>query len=192
MENAEAYTDDELICKIITGDHAAFREIFERYHSLLYIHAYNKLQNRDEAKDAVQEVFSKIWANRHQLKEGFNLSGFLFTAVRNQVFDILRHQKHIRKHEDNFQAFAAQNDVVTDHLVRERQFAALIEKEIALLPPRMREVFELRRKAYLSNKQIAEKMHISEATVADQMKKALRQLRLKLGLVYLAVILLSR
>lgn len=178
----QSLKDQELLELIAHGSHAAFREIFVRYHTVLLIHAYNKLQDRDEAQDVVQEVFSRIWTRRHQLKADQNIHGFLFTIVKHQIFDLLRHKQHIKSFEDSFNRFTTQQAVVSDHLARERQFAAIIEKEIAALPPRMREVFELRRKEHLPNKAIAARMQITEATVADQMKKALRQLRLKLGL----------
>src|ERR1700744_2239263 len=173
------------------GDHAAFEEIFRRYSTLLYAHAFNKLRDAEDAHDAVQEVFSKLWIRRDQLVVGNNLAGYLFVAVRNQIFDIIRHKKVITAFEESFREFEVANYPVTDHRARENILAELIEREIAALPPRMREVFELRRKEHLSNKEIAERMGIKESTVADQMKKALRALRLKLGLVILLGILFN-
>jgi DNA-binding CsgD family transcriptional regulator len=45
----------------------------------------------------------------------------------------------------------------------------------------MREVFELRRKDYMSNKEIATRLSLSEHTVATQIKKALKVIRLRFG-----------
>jgi len=59
-----------------------------------------------------------------------------------------------------------------------------------LLPPKMREIFELSRKEYLSHKEIAEKLGISEQTVSKQVSNALKILRTKLGFfAYLAILL---
>ncbi|WP_449438768.1 sigma factor-like helix-turn-helix DNA-binding protein [Pedobacter steynii] len=57
----------------------------------------------------------------------------------------------------------------------------LIEKEIASLPSKMKEVFELSRKANLSHRQIAIELDLSEKTVKNQVNNALKVLRLKLG-----------
>jgi len=57
----------------------------------------------------------------------------------------------------------------------------LIEKEIACLPSKMRQVFELSRKANLSHKQIATQLDLSEKTVKNQVNNALKVLKLKLG-----------
>jgi RNA polymerase sigma-70 factor (ECF subfamily) len=60
----------------------------------------------------------------------------------------------------------------------------LIEKEIATLPPKMREVFELSRKANLNYREIAEKLNISDNTVKKQMSNALKILRSRLGVIF--------
>ncbi|MDO7743049.1 MAG: sigma-70 region 4 domain-containing protein, partial [Pedobacter sp.] len=76
-----------------------------------------------------------------------------------------------------------------DHRIRERDLATIIEKEISCLPAKMREVFELSRKSHLSHKEIAILLDLSELTVRTQVKKALRILRLKLGLLIYLLIL---
>ena len=80
----------------------------------------------------------------------------------------------------SLKAFIEQGENVTDHLVREKMLAEIIEKETCLLPERMRQVFELKRKNDLSYKQIAEEMAISDLTVKTQMNKAMKTLRLRL------------
>ena len=183
MKPTECVSDEKLLSMIKVGNHLAFEEIFRRYNSVLYIHAYNKLRDTDDADDVVQEVFSRLWSRRSQLEENNNLKAYLFRAVRNQIFDLLRHKRVMTSYENSFKQFESHSQILTDYLVREREFAKLIETEISQLPPRMREVFELRRKGNLSNKEIARKMGISESTVADQMKKALRSLRTKLSVL---------
>ena len=79
----------------------------------------------------------------------------------------------------------------TDFLVRENDLKALIEKEIHLLPPKMREVFILSRNKRMSHREIADVLAISEQTVSTHIKRALRVLRIRLGVwVYLIFICL--
>lgn len=180
-------SDIELTALLKGGDHAAFTEVFNRYHALLYAHAFNKLRDEEDADDAVQEIFTKLWVKRDFLETENNLAGYLFRSIRNSIFDLIKHKKVVTAYEESFKGFVDSSSVKTDHLIREKQFAALIEKEIAALPPRMREVFELRRKENLSNKEIALRMDIAESTVADQMKKALKVLRIRIGLALILV-----
>jgi RNA polymerase sigma-70 factor (ECF subfamily) len=184
MAAHSTYTDQELVALLKQGDDLAFREVFERYSSLLYQHTFNKIRNSEEARDVVQEVFAKLWAKHDELDfRTLNLKGYLYTTARNAVFDLLRHKVHVDAYAASYTRFVADHVAETDYLIREKQFAAIIEAEIAALPPKMREVFELRRVENLSNKEIAEKLNLSEHTVKDQMKKALKILRPKIGLV---------
>lgn len=179
--------DAELTFLIKQGDHAAFTEVFNRYSSVLYAHAANKLRDDSDARDVVQEMFIRLWAKRERLDAGNNLSGYLYTALRNSIFNLIKHKKVTSAYAETFSKINIQSDVISDHLIREKQFAAMIEAEIAALPPRMREVFELRRKENLSNRQIAQRLSLAESTVADQMKKALKILRVRIGLILVII-----
>jgi len=186
-------SDAELSAFLKVGDHAAFTEIFNRYSALLYQHIFNKVRNAEEAQDLVQEIFSKIWARHAELElKTLNLIGYLYMVARNAVFDLLRHKIHVDAYAESFTKFKAQEVAETDFLIREKQFMAIIEEEIAALPSRMREIFELRRVDNLSNKEIAEKLELSEHTVKDQMKKAIRILKPKIGLILIMACLLEK
>ncbi len=78
--------------------------------------------------------------------------------------------------------------MLTDHLVREKQMKAIIEREISKLPKKMRIVFELSRNEHLSHKEIAETLNLSEQTVTDQIKKALKILRTRMGMCFFLVL----
>nr|WP_121269293.1 RNA polymerase sigma-70 factor [Pedobacter schmidteae] len=187
MGNYRDYTDQELTALLKNSDHSAFTEIFDRFNSLLYIHAFKKLKDREAAKDVVQDTLSALWHKREQLDVGNNLGGYLYTTLRNKIFDLLARQQVSHKHVTDLQQYLNKGNFMTDHLIREKQLAAIIEKEITALPPRMREAFELSRKENLSHKQIAERMAISEQTVTDQIKKAIKILRPRIGLVIAAM-----
>lgn len=187
MGNHRDNTDQELTALLKNSDHKAFTEIFDRYNSLLYIHAFKKLRNKEAAKDVVQDTLSALWHKRETLDVANNLGGYLYTALRNKIFDLLARQQVSDKHVTALQHYLDKGNFLADHLVREKQLAAIIEREIAALPPRMREVFELSRKENLSHKEIAERMAISEQTVTDQVKKALKILKPRIGLVIAAL-----
>jgi RNA polymerase sigma-70 factor (ECF subfamily) len=59
-----------------------------------------------------------------------------------------------------------------------------LREEILKLPPQCRQVFKLRREEELSNKEIARQMNISENTVEQHMRKALRLLNNALRVAY--------
>ncbi|KIO74505.1 RNA polymerase sigma 70 [Pedobacter lusitanus] len=176
-------SDNDLVAYLKDGDKAAFTEIYNRYKGLLYIHAYNRLRNQQEADDVVHELFTSLWTKRGELVLRTQLSGYLYQAIKNRIIDIYSHKKVESTYIVSLQQFINQSEAVTDHLVRENELTALIEKEIGALTPKMRVVFELSRKANLSHKQIAAKLELSEMTVKKHVNNALKILRSKLGLL---------
>ncbi|RQO74899.1 RNA polymerase subunit sigma-70 [Pedobacter sp. KBW06] len=176
-------TDHDLVTFLKDGDKTAFTEIYNRYKGLLYIHAYNRLRNQEEADDVVHELFTSLWTKREELFLKTNLSGYLYQAIRNRIIDVISHKKVASAYMVSLQHFIDHSEAVTDHLVRENELSALIEKEISALPAKMREVFELSRKANLSHKEIAGKLELSEMTVKKHVNNALKILRSKFGLI---------
>lgn len=189
MITYSSYTDQELTALLKQGDVAAFTEIYNRFFKVLFLHAVKRLRDEDEARDLVQELFSMLWTKRETAVVKTNLSNYLYTATRNGVFNFIAKQKVTTKYMKQLPSEIDEGVCITDHLARERQLTVIIEREIAALPEKMRIVFELSRKEGLSHKQIAERLGISEETVKSQVKNALKQLRVKLGLmVYLIYI----
>lgn len=183
MPDYRKYSDENLIVLLKQDDHAAFSEIFNRYHSMLFNFAYKKIGDKEETKDLMQEVFVKFWNNRAALELKISLHSYLYRTVLNRILNLFRHQGIHDDHIDAFQAMINETVQESDYQIREKDIQKLIDIEVAALPPKMREVFELRKKYFLSNKEIAEQMGITEQTVETHMKRALKVLRTRLGMV---------
>jgi len=178
----DQYPDDRLFLLTREGDRGAYTVIYQRYSGLLYLHAYNMMRNREEARDIVQEIFTNLWNGRQSLEIKSNVSGYLYAATRNRVLKSLARKKVQSSYLSTLTEHT-ETDNFTDFRVREKQLSYLIEREIDNLPEKMREVFLLSRKTNLKHKEIAEKLGISESTVKTQINNALRILRAKLGLI---------
>lgn len=183
MSAYSKFNDTELIALLKGGNREAFAVIFDKYNSLLFAHVYKKLRDREEAKDIVQEVFTALWAKRDQLNPQASLGGYLMLAVKHKTLDLIGHKSVESRYFDSLAAFASHAAGATDHRLRERQLQDLINREIAALPPKMQAIFLMSRTEQLSHKEIAQQLNISEETVTTQIKRALKVLRVKLGLV---------
>jgi RNA polymerase sigma-70 factor (family 1) len=185
--------EQELLLRLKKGSEQAYQTLYNRYNALLYVHAYRKLKNREEARDIVQDIFLSIWERRASLNITDSLSAYLYRAVRYKVIDRISAKMDAEAFMGHFQAFldSYMNTGYSqaDHLVRERILGSIIDKEIAQLPPKMRIVFELSRKSELSHKEIAMQLNISEQTVRSHVKNALHILRLRLGIYLLVAII---
>lgn len=181
MRDRSALSDNELIELIKIGDQVAFAEVYERYWTMLFLHARNLLRQNEEAADIVQELFTGLWLKCRSLELNTSLSSYLYKAVRNKVFDHLKHKKVMNDYLKSINDFILEEHFTSDHLLRERELGIIIENEINALPSKMRDVFVLSRKQHLSYQQIAIELKISEHTVKSQISNALRILRTKVG-----------
>ena len=173
--------DESLLLMLKSGDQLAFSEIYQRYWPILYRHAFRMLKSDTESEDVVQDTFIKLWNAAPNLPDHTALGAYLYTMVRNSVLNIIAKSSVHASYRSDLERFMVDGYELSDHLIREKILAKLIEQEIQQLPPRMREVFERKRIDHLSYKEIAEAMDISELTVKTQMNKAITILRRKLG-----------
>lgn len=183
MTHYSQYTDFQLLDLLKSGNHAAYTEIFKRYNSLLYAHAYKRLRNKTESQDLVQEIFTSLWLKKESIEISSNLIGYLYTGLKNKILNLLSHKDVESEYIRSLSDYIKQEYAVTDYLIREKQLQELIDLEMAALPPRMREVFELSRKQFMSHKEIAHELGIAESTVTDHIKNALKILRPRIGLL---------
>jgi RNA polymerase sigma-70 factor (family 1) len=179
--NYKILSDAKLVQLLQASDHNAYTEIYNRYFQLLFVHARKKLNDADLAKDLLQEIFTKIWMKREIQLTATNLTGYLYTLMKNRILDLYLHQEVKTKYMRTAKSFIVTNKSSgTDALVREKECSAHINQEIAALPPKMREIFELSRKNQLSYKEIAEKLNTNENNVSKQINNGLKVLKRRL------------
>ncbi len=85
-------TDQELVARCKDGDQQAFRVLVERYQRKAYGIAIGMLRNPDDAMDAAQEAFVKVFRNIHGFKGDSSFYTWLYRIVVNVCID------HCRKH----------------------------------------------------------------------------------------------
>jgi len=189
MPDVNVLTDSVLSEQLRSGSHEAYSEIYARYFGLLFIAACKKVSDREDARDLVHETFTNLWDKRKNLNPEMGIASYLYASLRNRIINWFAHQQVSSKYVTSFRLFYESGICETDHKIREKQLATLIEKEIDALPPRMKEVFLLSRRAHLSHREIATQLDISEQTVKTQIKHTLRILRARLGLMLFILML---
>ncbi|MEQ7799682.1 RNA polymerase sigma-70 factor [Pedobacter sp. ASV1-7] len=191
MRLYKSLSDTELTSFLKGGDRNAFSEIYDRYWGLLYRHA-RRMTNDDElAKDIVQDVFVSLWDRGSEIHFSHSLSAYLYSTTRNKVINLYDKEKVKTKYIASLTSFLKNSENVTDHLLRERLLSALIEQEISMLPKKMKEIFEMSRKANMSAKEIAANLELSDKTVKRQISNAIKILRLKFSCLMLLMQFIS-
>lgn len=176
----EKLSDDELLVRLHGGDGAAFGVIYERYHRLLYALAYKYLKATDASQDAVQHVFLKFWEARAVLTVQVNLKSYLYTMLKNFVLNEIRNSMNaIEKNYEMAQAAECCDNELTERL-EDAEMTEELYRAIDRLPEQKRQVCLHKLEGNISNREIAEKMHISVPTVKTHYAQAIRMLRMHL------------
>jgi RNA polymerase sigma factor (sigma-70 family) len=92
VSSASNLTDHELIARFKSGEQSALGVLFTRYTSLVFGTALKYLKDRDEAKDAVMQVFEKLNQSLHQ-HEVASFKSWLYVTTRNHCLMQIRARK---------------------------------------------------------------------------------------------------
>lgn len=82
--------EKELILKCKQNDREAFNQLVEAYQSKIINLAYGMLSNKEDAYDAAQEVFIKVYRGIEGFKEQASFSTWIYRITVNVCNDILR------------------------------------------------------------------------------------------------------
>jgi RNA polymerase sigma-70 factor (sigma-E family) len=125
------------------------------------------------AEDVVQEAFTGLHRNWHNLRDAAAAVGYLRTAVVNGSRSVLRRRKTAREYTPPHVANARSAESLA-MLTAEHQS---VVRALSQLPPRQREVLVLRYYGNLTEAEIAEAAGISKGTVKSTASRALEALQ---------------
>lgn len=169
--------DKELLGRIKNGDEVAFELVFHRYKGYLLDFIRRSLPKEEDAEGLVQEVFVKLWMNRHKIDPSKSLNAFLFTIARNEIYDRLRKLLSKRKYLEELYYSSRESDEQSEKQMEYDELKETVDNLVGQLPEKRREIFMLSREEGLSYKEIAIRLGISENTVDSQIRKALSYLK---------------
>jgi RNA polymerase sigma-70 factor (ECF subfamily) len=179
--------ESHLVRELSKGNLLAFNTLYKEYSGRLYRFAFGYLKSEEEAEELVQEVFTKIWEKRRDMKEELSFKSFLFTIA----FNIIR--KHFRTKSQISEYFKSgisdDLDMQTSQKITYDSLYQYITDLVNQLPDRRKEIFIKSRFEGLSIKEIAEKLKISHKTVENQLTDALKFIRTNLNKESIPVIL---
>ena len=181
-------SDELLIAHLKKGDKDAFAEIYARYAAKLAAFASSKLYSLEDAKDILHDMFVKLWEQRADMAVTSNLQSYLFTIIRRRIIDKIRKNITREAYASAIQSIAIGYD--NESVFETRELRQHIDRSLNQVPPRVKEIYILSRNEGLNNREIADKLNLSEQTVKNQLSAALRHLRKSLtGFTTFTVIL---
>jgi RNA polymerase sigma-70 factor (ECF subfamily) len=156
----------------------AFRRLFDLHFAEIFRYVYRHVHSAEEAKDLVHDAFLRIWQKRDEVDlAGPSARSFLYTIARYRCLDHLRHRRIEERcqHESAMPEEAEAPDPQEE--LTSQETAAAIQRAVDSLPPRQREILQLRWQRQASYDKIAQALGISPKTVAVHISRALQHLR---------------
>ena len=164
--------EESIIQRCQEGDLMAYRVIYERYEQPLLRTALRILGQKQDAEDAAQEAFLKIFRGINNYRRGSKFSTYLFRILLNSCFDILRKRGR-----------AEFKDMETEDLpfYPRHESSFNIERAIDSLPQQMRICFVLFAVEEFELEEIAQVLNKSLGTVKAAVHRAKAKLRFLLS-----------
>lgn len=157
------------------GDLAAFESLMRQYERLVLVTAMRLLGNIEDAQDASQEVFLRLYRNLGKVEAESNFSAWLYRVTVNVCHDIGRKRKASVPMEDVPELASAGNDPQQSATGAER--GRVLQMSLRTLSQKERAALVLRDLEGLSTQEVARALGSSEATVRSQISKARVKMR---------------
>lgn len=167
-----------LLTAIEQSNEKAFVMLYDLFSKDLSKYILSKVADLDLAQDILHDLFLSVWKNKDKLKEIKSLPAYLYSSCRYLILAYYRKRVNLEVSEiDLSQLDILDESVELEDRLHYRYIIDLVEREIENLPEKCKAVFKMSRYDYLSNKEIATRMDISESTVEKHINKAISRLK---------------
>ena len=149
-----------------------FERLFKDSYQLMYRMAFSMVENADDAKDAVNQVFTQMWKGKPKVSDD-SVRGYLLAATRNQCLHILRQRQLRRQMEEALQRDEAERqDEEREELLHQLQ--QVIDDNLTEQDKR---VLQLHYDEEMTYAETASVLGISTAAVNKHITRSLAKIR---------------
>jgi RNA polymerase sigma-70 factor (ECF subfamily) len=175
---AQDAEDLALVGRCLAGDTAAFETLVTKHQRVFFTVAIRMLGNRDEASDAVQNTFVKVYEKLDTFDRTRRFFSWVYRILVNECLNV---QRARRPFEPIDKALPAAGDPLETLETEQRR--QRVQAAVLALPVESREVIVLRHFTDLSYEEIGEALHLSTLTVKSRLHTARQRLaQMLLGL----------
>ncbi len=162
-------------------DEEALFSLMSLYYNELFRYGVKFTGDVEETKDALNQFFLHFWDNRDKLGKVENLKAYLFVSYKRWLITWLRQSKKNLPFSptDNLA-----NELIElsyeEYLVkqsRDEELGQVLKEAIETLPPRQRQLLQLRFYEHLDFEEIAERTSLTVRTVYNKLHEAIKKLR---------------
>jgi RNA polymerase sigma-70 factor (ECF subfamily) len=178
-----ADAEDSLVARAKAGDRAALEELLTAMRPKAMATALKILRDTDDAEDAVQDAFLKIWRCLDRFEGRSSCSTWIYRIVMNASLDLLRRNSgHAELAQRSDDRGVASSEVEPSHeqtpevQLGIHQIQVLVRCAVAALPKVHRQAVELREFEDYSYQEMAEIIRCPVGTVMSRLHHARNKL----------------
>lgn len=171
-----AASDAQLVEMVLSGARQAFGELVRRYQDAIYNLCYRLLGDAEEAEDAAQEVFLRVYRNLDCYDEAKRFSTWILTIATNHCIDRLRRRRVQWVSLDNVQGTLPSPARSVEEKVIRQETRDAVQRLLNTLPPDDRLVLVLHYWYDLPYADIAQVLGTSEGAVKTRAHRARQRL----------------
>ena len=149
-----------------------FERLFKDNYPHMYRMAFSMVENAEDAKDAVHQVFTQVWKGKPRVADK-SIRGYLLAATRNQCLHLLRSRQLQRQMEEELQRdTAASENEEREELLQQLQ--QVIDNN---LTEQDRRVLSLHYEDEMTYEETATVLGISASAVNKHITRSLAKIR---------------
>ena len=149
-----------------------FERLFKDNYPHMYRMAFSMVENAEDAKDAVHQVFTQVWKGKPRVADK-SIRGYLLAATRNQCLHLLRSRQLQRQMEEELQRdTAASENEEREELLQQLQ--QVIDNN---LTEQDRRVLSLHYEDEMTYEETATVLGISASAVSKHITRSLAKIR---------------
>ncbi|CAI6079920.1 ECF RNA polymerase sigma factor SigW [Paenibacillus sp. JJ-100] len=155
------------------GDKEAFASIIKTFEKPMYIYCYHILKNKEEAEDAAQEIFIRVYEQIHRYRPNMSFSAWLYKIAYNYSLNQIRSKKRWFQFIDRYKY--DQSEASTEEV----ESQTTLKEFLNLLTTEERNILVLRAIQHYHFNEIGEIMNMKPATVRKKYERLRRKLQSK-------------
>lgn len=177
-------SDEVLWQQFQKGSEYAFASIYKCNVARLFNYGKKLVNDDTMVQDAIQDLFVEIWDKRERLGAVKSIKSYLYKCIRRKLLLKISVKRKKLKAVPDFEGFQTATPSHEISLIEKQQFDAAqlrLQKAIATLNSKQREIIHLKFYGKLSYNEISEIMNLDKKGVYNLISRTLQQLRLHLG-----------
>lgn len=161
----------------MAGSADAFTQLYNAHRDEVFNFAFRLIKSKHVAEDVCNDIFTNLWQVRTSLQNVQSIKAYLLTAARNRSINALKAMARSQASIEEIMTQFEEKTLSAEAPILEKEYIAFIQRQVAELPPRAKEVFSLCRTEGYSYDQVSAQLGISRNAVKGHMVSSMKRLK---------------